>query len=245
MKNKANYLTAREWLATIGEYIIIILLISYLFYDSYFSPLLFAPLIYPFIVWKQNKKYKEKRDELESEFLKSLQSVATSLAAGYSPENAFVEAKNDMEKMYGKKSVIVKELDIINGKVYAGGRLEDALFDFSQKTESEYIEDFALIFSVAKAGGDGLSATISNCIDIMQQARATQEEIKVLIRGKQYEQRIMEIVPLGIIAYLKLSSGSFIMVLYHNLLGIIIMTGCLLAYILSVIISEKICSIEI
>ena len=238
-------LTAREWLCIFGEYIIIILLISYLFYDSYFSLIFLSPLFIVFVKWKKGRKCKEGKDELEKEFLKSLQSVTTSLAAGYSPENAFIEARRDMEKLYGNRSAIVRELDLINGRIMAGDRIEDALFSFAQRVDSDFIDDFALIFSVAKTTGGEFVKIISSCILIMQQAHNTEEEMKVLIRGKQYEQRIMSIVPFGIIFYLRISSGSFISVLYHNYFGIIVMSICLIIYVVAIFISEKICEIDL
>lgn len=245
MNYDTYHLSAREWLIICGEYTLIILLISYLFYDSYFSLFVLMPFIILFINWEKNKKCRKRRDELEKEFLKSLQSIATSLAAGYSPENAIKESYSDMEKMFGKKAIIVKELELINGRIASGDRLEDALYDFAKRSQSAPIEDFAIIFSIGKKSGGRFSKIISSCVEIMQQTKETEEEIKVLIRGKQYEQRIMSIIPLGIILYLRISSGSFMEVLYHNILGIIIMTICLILYVLSIIISEKICQIEL
>ena len=70
-------------------------------------------------------------------------------------------------------------------------------------------------------------------------------EIATLIAGKKMEQRIMTIVPLGIILFLKLSSPSFLAPLYHNPLGVIIMTVCLAVYLVAVKLSGKIMRIEV
>lgn len=244
--NYDNYhLAAREWMICIGEYIIIISLFSYLFYDS----MLFALALLPFFVlyvkcFKEKRKAK-RREELKEEFLKSLQSVSTSLVAGLSPENAFRDALSDMKRLYGERGYIVVELEAICRKITYGTRLEDALADFANRSAVETIRDFSVVFGAAKKSGGGFSHIISDCIDIMDEDRKTKEEAMVLIRSKQYEQQIMNIVPLGIILYLKLSSGDFINVLYHNLAGYVIMSGCVFTYVFSVFISERISRINI
>lgn len=237
--------TLKQYIVLSFEYIIIILLFSYLFYDSIYSLIVMAPFIILFYRIVRKAKCNSRMEELEIEFLKSLQSIAASLSSGYSPENSFIETEKEMEKLYGNNSIIVKELKLINKKVQLGERLEDALNDFATRTGCESIEDFALIFAVGKQSGGSFSKIISSCITLMQGAKETENEIKALIRGKQYEQRIMSIIPLGIIFYFKLSSGNFISVLYHNILGICVMTGCLILYIFSLFISEKICQIVI
>ena len=225
----------------IGEYIIIISMISYLFYDSIRFIFFFLPLLPLYVKKRAERKKIRRKEELGEEFLRSIQSVATSLAAGLSPDNAFRQAHHEMERMYGPGGYIVIELREICRRISCGTRLEDALNDFAARSGIEAINDFAIVFATAKETGGSFSKVISDCVGIMEEERKTKEEVRVLIRSKQYEQRIMSMVPPGIILYLKLSSGSFIEVLYHNTLGYIVMTGCLLLYVLSVVLSEKIC----
>lgn len=245
MNYKKYHLSAKEWLFCFGEYITVTSIISYLFYDSLLVMVMVFPFFFLFIKWDKKRKCKKREEKLEEEFLKALQSIATSLAAGFSPENAFIEAQFEMERLMGKTSIMVQELMIINRRVSFGERLEKALADFAERACIEQIEDLAVIFSVAHQSGGSFSRIILNCIDIMEASRVTKEEIKILIRGKQYEQRIMSIVPLGIILYLKVSSSDFISVLYHNIPGNIIMTVCLVIYILSVLLSERLYTIDI
>lgn len=238
-------LSAREWIIIIGEYLLIMSAIAFLFYDSWISLIFISPFFILFVNKETDKKRVKRNEEVDKEFLKALQSVSTSLAAGFSLENAFVEALSDMERMYGNTALIVNELRVINNSVSLGGRIEEALGDFAKRSGNEHIEEFALIFSVAKETGSGLSKVISSCLSIMNMTRDTEEEARILIRGKLYEQKIMSVIPIGIIAYLRASSGGFITVLYHNAVGVIIMTACLILYIASTYISERICDIKV
>ena len=59
------------------------------------------------------------------------------------------------------------------------------------------------------------------------------------------EQRVMVCIPLGIVMYLKLTSQGFVDVLYGNIIGIIVMTLCLIVYAAAVFISVKIVDIKV
>ena len=72
-----------------------------------------------------------------------------------------------------------------------------------------------------------------------------QKEIQIMISGKKYEQRIMSLVPMGVMAYMSITSKGFFDVLYHNGLGIAIMSVCLLVYGVAVGLGEHLAKIEV
>lgn len=235
--------SAKEWIICLGKFILISISVAILFYDS---PQIFvcsSPLCGLFIKREKRIRKRKRKEEVAEEFLKALQSVSASVSAGLSFDNAFREAASDMERLYGKKGYIVTELKTICRKISCGIRIEEALKDFAAGSGIDIIRDFAIIFGCARESGGNINHVISNCMEIMESDRKIKEEIKVLLRQKQLEQRIMSIFPLGIILYLRVSSGAFLNVLYHNYLGYIVMTGCLITYLASILISEKICEI--
>ena len=235
----------KERMISIAAYAAASVAAAWLFYDSVMAAFAFAPfyLLYQRAV---NKVYSRKKTEqLTDGFIRSLNSVASSLAAGLSAENAFISAAADMEKLLGHRAVTVMELNKVNARVKAGVRIEDALFDLAKRTGVAEIYDFALVFSVASANGADCSAVISSCTRIMEAKRDAEREARILIRSKQYEQRVMCFILPGILAYLRISSGSFISVLYHNPLGIMIMSICLAVYVFAVYLAEKIGDIRV
>lgn len=241
-----NYrLSAKEWALCLFGYMGIISILSFLFYDSVWGFISLLPFLFFYIGHTKKASVSKHQEQLNREFLKALQSLSSSLAAGFSPENALFETAIDMEKLYGRKSVIYRELTQINNQIANGTRCEDALISFARRTGNEAIRDFAMIFSIANISGEDFVKVITSCTEIIQSSNAIKEEAKVLIRGKQYEQKIMNVIPLGIIAYLRISSGSFINVLYHNVLGVLVMSLCLALYVLSIYIAERISKIEV
>ena len=218
---------------------------AWLFYDSFIACLVFVPF-FP-IFRKAARAYHESgsRRQLTDEFIKMLSSLSSSLAAGISAENAFVMAETDMGKMLGGAAPIVRELNIINSRIATGTRVSDALFDLAKRTRIPEIYDFAVVFSVASENGADCPSVISSCTQLMEAKRQAESDAATLIRSKQYEQRVMCIILPGILAYLRISSGQFISVLYHNPLGITIMSACLFVYVFAVYLAEKIGDIKV
>lgn len=245
MKNNNERLGKSELIAATAVYIVIALAAAMLFYDSLPASLIFAPVFPLFIRYVKKVRIRKREEEMTQEFLRCLVTVSTALAAGISPENAFSAATSDMEKMYGSRSVIVKELEILNHRTATGAGLGEALFELASRVRIPEVYDFAVVFSVAKDKGADLGAVISSCVAIMQQKIDAETEASVLIRGKQFEQRIMCVIPPGIIAYLRLSSSGFISVLYHNGMGIAVMSACLLIYVFAIWMSERIGDIRV
>ena len=240
MKKTNDGLSGGEWAASAVIYLIAASFFSWLFYDSAFALLLFVPFFILFIKAVKRLKRRKRCEEMEEGFISALNSISTSLSAGVSAESAFVQAAGDMGKLYGKRSVIVKELESVNQRVMAGQTLTEALRDMAGRWDIEEMRDFSVVFSVAVRSGGNLPVIISSCTQIMEDRRAAEAEARILIRGRQYEQRVMCIIPPGILAYLRLSSGGFIGVLYHEPFGVAVMTICLFVYVLAIFLSERI-----
>ena len=137
------------------------------------------------------------------------------------------------------------ELEYFLKMLKCGRSLEAIINDFASRTGLEDVKDFAEIFSLAKRGGGNFNDIIARTVRIMKEKEETKRDIEVMLSGKKYEQKIMNVIPIGIVLYLRFSSGGFLDVLYHNGLGIAIMTICLLIYILSYAISERIINIHV
>lgn len=244
MKNKNEKPAPKDLMIWILLYAVSSMAVARLFYDSFVAAFAFVPFYYFFAKYANDMKRKKRKQELTGQFLRSVISVSSCLSAGMSAENSFAASYRDMAKMYGKRSQIVRELEIINSRVATGQRLEKELQEFAKRSGIEEIHDFAVVFSTAKENGTDLSTVISSCTRIMEDRIASENEARVLIRAKQYEQRIMCLTAPGILVYLRLSSGSYIEVLYHNTFGILVMTACLIVCVLAFLLGERMVSFD-
>ena len=71
------------------------------------------------------------------------------------------------------------------------------------------------------------------------------EEIRTVMAQKALEQKVMCVVPLGILMFFKVTSPEFIGRLYGNPLGVIVMTAALVLYGAAFFLGMKIVEIEV
>ncbi|MBE5964428.1 MAG: hypothetical protein E7252_05755 [Lachnospira sp.] len=219
--------------------------IAYLFYGHVYVALIFSPLMIPFLKYCEKERQRKEEELLAEQFKEGMLAVAASLNVGYSIENAFKEATVELKLLYGDHSAIVKAFRNIINKVNMNINVETALMDFALQSNNEDILIFAEIFKYAKRSGGDMIAIIKNSANIITEKIETQKEIAVLVAAKKYEHNIMSIVPMGIIVYMRFSNPTMFNGMYDNISGIIVMTVCLIIYIIGYLLGKKIVRIGV
>lgn len=243
--NYQNYrLTWKEVIRFGMEYLLLDGAVSFLFYRSWIAFVLFLPGVLWFLHMKREEQQKKQVRELGRQFLTGMQAVSNALAAGYSVENAFGEALAEMKKVFGS-GLIVREFSVIVTQLSLNRTLEELLTDLAERSGEEDIGNFAEVFAVAKRSGGDLIAIIRNTVASISQKEETRQEIQVCIASKKLEQNVMSVVPLFILAYVGASSPGFLDVMYHNVIGVGIMSVCLFVYFLAWSLGKRIVEIEV
>lgn len=245
MKYDVYTVSVRELLLMLTKYVIFAGLVAILFFDSFVALLILLPGFVPFLRLEKRKLIKIRKKELALQFREMISSVAVSLRAGLSVENAFLEAIPEMGRLYGEESLIVRELRSMENKMSVGETIESILKEFSLRANEEDISDFVVIFSLAKRSGSDLAHIIERSVYILRSRQETEQEIEVVLSGKKYEQRIMSVIPLGIIAYLRLTQDSYLDPVYNSVSGMLLMGACLAIYFVAYLIGGKIVEIEV
>ncbi len=216
-----------------------------LFYDSYVAVIVLLPIVLFWFVHR--KKIQRQRDIriVGIQFRDLLASVLTCLKAGYSTENAFVEAEHDMELLYGRKSLICTLLQRLKKGIKNNVPLEKLILKMARDTGNRDIWDFAEVFAVAKKSGGNMTEMMGRTIAVISRKMEVEKEIEVLISAKKMEAGIMNLVPFFIIFYISITSRGFFDPLYHNLFGTIFMTVCAGLYVTAFLLSERIVNIDV
>lgn len=234
-----------DWLEYLARMLLKGALICYLFYDSYKAFL----LLLPFAVFDyrnmKSKKLEQQKRQMTMQFKSMIEAVAYSLNAGYSMERAFADARRDMELLYDREVPIFNELDRILAGIHMNIPVESLLKDFGQRSGNEDIQNFANVVAAAKRSGGNLIHIIQKTVNCITDKMAVEEDIATLITAKKLEERIMMVMPYGIILYLRISSGEFLQVLYHNVLGILCMTVFLIVIYIAGLWAGKIMEIPV
>ena len=223
----------------------LILFAAMFFYRSILAVLILLPLLLPIYKRQKRKAVEKKRKTLTLQFKDLMESVMTSLKAGYSAENAFLEAQREMAFLHGKHSVICKELFRIESGLHNNIPLEKLFLALAKDSGVEEIREFAEVFAIAKRSGGNMIEIMERTVNLISSRLEVEKEIDLILSAKKMEQKIMDVVPFLIIAYIGISSKGFFDVLYHNPVGILIMSFCLLIYTAAFLLSEKIIQITV
>ncbi len=238
-------LCEREKLFLLLSGISLILIIAYFFYRSLWAVLPLLPLFFIYRRYSRKRLIHKKKEELRYHFKEMMEVISGYLKAGYSAENAFLEAYREMKKFYGIDSPVERVLAFIKTGIENHIPLEERIREAGEKSGIEEIKEFAAVFWAAKLSG-------GNMVEIMERTAAViggkievENAINVTFASRKAEQKIMNIVPFFILTYLDVTSPGFFRVLYHNLTGIVIMSICLVFYLLAYVMSVKMLAVEV
>ncbi len=241
-----NYhFSAKEGILAVLESAFLILGIGYFFYRSLIACLFLLPLFGFFLKEKKRELSKKRRQELGAQFKDLVLSLSANMKAGYSVENALREAYRDMEPLYGADSAIALEIRHMIRGMENNVVLERLLYDLGLRSHIPDIMQFADVFLIAKKSGGNLTEILEKTAEVIGQKIETDKEIQLMISARKMEQKIMNLVPFLIIFYIEMTSKGFFDVLYHNVVGISVMTVCLLFYGAAWRLSRKIVEIEV
>ena len=219
--------------------------VSYLFYRSVIIFILSLPALIFFLRFRKESYIRKRQRELSAQFLDGMQTISVALTAGYSIETAFEEALKELPTMYDEDAMIIREFRYIVVQLGMNRNLEELLLGLAARSGIEDIRNFADVFSAAKRTGGNLIAIIRNTVLCMMQKEETRREIDTCLSAKRLEQSIMSLVPFFILLYVQVMSPGFLDSMYHNPAGILIMTLCLVVYLLAWFWGRKIVSIEV
>lgn len=217
-----------------------IIIISILFYGTIYAVVILLPLGVPIYREQKRRIINKKKKELKVQFKDMLMVMSDSLKTGYSVSNALKESYKDMVSMYGRYSYICEELRIMISKIKLNVREEDIFKDFAKRTGLREAILFSRIFSVAKRTGGNMTEVIGSVTDSIVLKENVREEIEVSTTEKKTEQKIMTLIPMALILYVKMMSPDFLNIMYETNAGRIVMTICLVIYILAFLWAQKI-----
>lgn len=238
-------LSMKEWLMALAKGIGMCALVAWTFYRSLIAFLILLPagLCYPFY---ESRRLKEKRIlALASQFKESMVILASALSAGYSIENALRVSQEELVTLYGAEGMITREFSCMNDQIRMNRSVEQVLEDFAQRSGIEDIRNFSEVFSVAKRSGGDLSGIMRHTAEMIRDKMQVKEEIQTMTVSRKFEQRIMNLIPFFIVFYVDGASPGFFKQMYQTMMGRVLMSGCLIVYLISVWMAKRILEIEV
>lgn len=242
--NKSN-LTMPEKLLIWGKGLVLTAVISYLFYQSVIMFIVLLPITFLTVKSEKRKKIELRKKKLLLQFKDGIALLLSGLEAGYSIENSFKDACRELRQMYQRETDIEREYRYICASLELNEQLDNLLIDFGKRSGLEDVRSFAEVFIISKHRGGDITAIVKASIYTIQEKIEVNQEIDTLLSGKKLEQNIMNLVPLGILLYVNLTSPEFISSMYKNIVGAVIMSVCLIVYVGAYMVGKHLIEVEI
>lgn len=235
----------QKWLRFAGESLLLCLGVNYLFYKNLLAFLFLWPLCLWYIRGRKKQEQKKQKKHLQIQFRDALAALQVSISAGYSIENSIKETRKDLEKIYGKKGEMTLEFYYMEVQLENGASIDKLLTDLGIRTGIEDIQNFSQILLQSRKMGGNMRKVLKNCISSLEEQMDVKKEIQSMLASRILEQKVMSLIPIGIILYMQFTSPSLLSVLYGNPAGICIMTLCLGIYLLAYRWGERLVDIEV
>lgn len=221
------------------------IMIAWLFYRSPWGLVVFAGM-WPFLYWgRKRAEIKKQQQRLREQFKECIRIVTASLYSGYSVENAFLEAEKELTHLLGKQAEMCQELIIINQQIRLNIPVEVLLSELADRSGVEEILSFGQVFGFAKRNGSDFARVLRDTSQRIGDKIELERELRAMVAAKQLEQKIMNVIPMGILLFVDLTSPGFFEVMYSGGLGRAIMSVCLLIYGGAYLLSGRIVDIRI
>ncbi len=218
---------------------------AYLFYRSIWG-ICVGVIIVPIYVSRRKKQWqKDYTNRLQQQFISGMQMVSGSLMAGYSMENAWKKAEEELSALYGADAEFCVQMRYMNQRLSVNEPLERILSEFAASSRVEEIWQFSEVFSYTKRSGGNIPELIQSVTRQMHQKAEVLTEIESAVASQKMEQKMMNLLLPGILFFVTISSPSYVSTLYHNAIGVFVMSICLVGYLCCMFWSERLSDIPV
>lgn len=162
-----------------------------------------------FIPMRTEQIIDKQRRKLNLQFRDMLEALNTSLGAGKNVVDSFHSVYDDLKVQYDEGAYILKELEVILSGMANNVDIEDLLYDFGVRSGIEDIESFANVFKICYRKGGNIKDTIRSTHSILSDKMEINEDIETVVTSNKTEQNIMIMMPIMLIAMIKMMSPDF------------------------------------
>lgn len=222
------------------------IIFSYVFYRSMAAFGIMLPLCCGMMFLRERgQRLKNRKRMLARQFKEAMVILAASLSAGYAMENAMAVSLEELRLLYGEEGMIVREFSGMVQQIRTNRNVEQVLLEFAKRSGLEDVQNLAEVLGIGKRTGGDLGSIMRHTAEVIRDKMQVKEEIITLTASRQFEQRIMNLIPFFIIFYVEGTSPGFFDQMYCTGMGRGLMTLCLILYLAAFWLSERILDIEV
>ncbi len=182
---------------------------------------------------------KKRMKQLNSQLPEALTILSNGLRAGFSFIQAMNVAATEMESPIRDEFLrIIRDNSI-------GKTLDDALMDFSNRTDDEDVDMFVTALIIQRKVGGNLAEILDTIAATIRDRMRIRGEIKTLTAQSKISGIIISMLPFGIGIFLLIVNPEYIMELFQSTVGIILVAAAIFFQIVGAFIMMRLADIEI
>ena len=153
-----------------------------------------------------------------------MQSLCTSVSDGYSIERAFLCARMDIEKAFGKHAAFAGALKDVEHQLNAHEPLDKCLTRFCHKLD--YYETLPVMhaLSLQKTVGNQIISILRSSCQMLSELHSVAQEVEANNAGKNTEALLLSMMPFGITYTLSVTSSDYLSQAQNSGIGKLLMT---------------------
>ena len=186
--------------------------------------LLSIPLgIFPFIA-AVRVLYGKRTSALRAQNKVLMQSLCTSVSDGYSVERAFLCARVDIEKAFGKHAAFSSALKDMEHQLNANEPLDRCVTRFCHKLD--YYETLPVLhaLSLQRTVGNQIISILRSSCQMLSELHSVASEVEANNAGKNTEALLLCMMPFGITYMLSVTSRDYLAQAQNSGIGKVLMT---------------------
>lgn len=187
---------------------------------------------------------KKRKNDLKLQFRELLDALATSIGSGKNIVDSFKSAYDDLSIIYNEDASIIKELAIILDGNNNNIEIEKSLMDMGLRSGIDDIVSFANVFETCYRKGGDIKDVIKNTQQIINEKMEVQMDIETIVTSSKNEENVMTVLPIALIALIKLMSPEF-SANFVTLVGIISTTIAIVMFVIARKVGQKVLDIKI
>ncbi len=243
--NKFIFFSSKEKYLLMLKSALVVVIINICFYRHMGAFFLLWTVGVFFYYKEKQQLLQKKKEEIRQQFKEMLFLTVAGQRAGYSVENAFLNGYDNLCHLYGENSGICRMLREVKAGLMNHIAIGELWKSISEECNIVEIREFSQVFTIAKESGGNMATILENTAERIADKAETKKEIAVVMSARRMEQKIMNVMPFGLLLYMNVTSPGYFDGLYGSVAGVIVMTGCLLFYLTAYFLGDKAAGIEI
>jgi len=240
-------LSTRESIRYYAGIILVTGVLLYLFYDSLLVSILVSPAA-GFFFKKRYSTYlnRMRREGLRNQFVELLQSLSASMSSGRQMAEALEEGFCTLSTSYPLDAPLVMELSYINKCIRESQEGEETLLrSLADRSKIVDISNFVDVYSICRETGGDMEKAIGKTSQLILGKLSIEKEMKVLSAQKKFEGKIISLMPVFVVLFLRITSPGYVEPLYATLAGRMVMTCSLAAIGYAYYLTDKISGVSL